>query len=196
MSNFANCSIPLLRIYPQYINLQQNPTLSTMMNLPSPSSCHHVISTGISKGPVMFATKIVGTASFTSEAFRCPATTRSISVTYSFVSSRRLISTLRTSLITPDSGNLADHEHPLPQSQTVSTTPLQQFKALKLADVTVSLQSKRKRKLKYYTYLAGQLAGEGRLLEFAELLQVYKLISFSIVFQKYPKPNDPVLWGL
>jgi len=47
-----------------------------------------------------------------------------------------------------------------------------QFKALQLTGVKESLQSKRKRRLKYFTRLAGQLASEGKLLEFVEFLQM------------------------
>jgi pentatricopeptide repeat protein len=76
-------------------------------------------------------------------------------------------------LLNPESSAAVSGREGRPSHKPRGTDPvLVQFKALQLTGVKESLQSKRKRRLKYFTRLAGQLASEGKLLEFVEFLQM------------------------
>ncbi len=85
-------------------------------------------------------------------------------------------------LLNPESSAAVSGRERRPSQKPRGTDPvLVQFKALQLTGVKESLQSKRKRRLKYFTRLAGQLASEGKLLEFVEFLQVRRVASFRIL---------------
>jgi hypothetical protein len=85
-------------------------------------------------------------------------------------------------LLNPESSAAVSGRERRPSQKPRGTDPvLVQFKALQLTGVKESLQPKRKRRLKYFTRLAGQLASEGKLLEFVEFLQVRRVASFRIL---------------
>ncbi|KAG0563918.1 hypothetical protein KC19_8G069400 [Ceratodon purpureus] len=90
----------------------------------------------------------------------------------SLVSPKNSDSTLRTSNVNPDiEGSIEPEQSNSVKSGKVRTT-LAQFKALRPVHFKASLESPKKRHLKRYTTLAGQLAGEGHMLEFAKLLEM------------------------
>lgn len=74
----------------------------------------------------------------------------------------------------PNNGGLneSEQQHGNINNPSKSKSPLVQFKNLKLSGLRDSLQSAKKKQLKHYTTLAGQLAGEGHVLEFARFLEV------------------------
>ncbi len=84
-------------------------------------------------------------------------------------------------LLNPESSAAVSGREGRPHKPRGTDPVLVQFKALQLTGVKESLQSKRKRRLKYFTRLAGQLASEGKLLEFVEFLQVRRVASFRIL---------------
>ena len=90
----------------------------------------------------------------------------------SHISPKPSDSTLRTSNVNPDIGGSNEPEQPKPVKPSTFRSALAQFKALMPAHVKVSLESTKKKQLKRYTILAGQLAGEGHILQFAKFLEV------------------------
>lgn len=90
----------------------------------------------------------------------------------SLISPKTSDSTPRTSNVNPDIGDSNEPEQSKPVKPRKVRTTLAQFNALRPAHLKASLESTKKRQLKRYTTLAGQLAGEGHMVEFAKFLEV------------------------
>lgn len=112
--------------------------------------------------------------------FKAPGRVTKMVSAQSLVAYKPSVSTLRTSSANADeSESSAGNEDSRVSRPKVSDPPLLQFKALTSAELKQYLKSKRKRRLKYFTHLAGLLAGEGHIREFIDFL---KVCSLSLVF--------------
>lgn len=117
--------------------------------------------------------------------FKAPGRVTKMVSAQSLVVYRPSVSTLRTSSANAnESESSAGNEDSKVPRPKVSDPPLLQFKALTSAELKQYLKSKRKRRLKYFTHLAGSLAGEGHMREFTEFLKVRR---FSLGFFGVPK---------